>query len=156
MPLSADRHPGRGAAAAAVTAAAASLRRAGPPACRWAALISVNFACNSCLIADRTIAIRRRFAAVMRTKSGRSSADAGASTCSAQLSLSPAWRVSVGSAVRSCPAVARKLFSCFVRCGGFPGGAIDDTVTTIVGRDETGTVGHLVPSMWPRLVHHGN
>ena len=30
---------------------------------------AANFACNSCLIADRTIAIRRRGAAVMRTKS---------------------------------------------------------------------------------------
>ena len=58
-PPSAGRPGGSGAASAwAVWAAAA-------------AVISVNFACNSCLIADRTIAIRRRFAAVMRTKSGQ-------------------------------------------------------------------------------------
>jgi len=71
MLLSANLHPFAAPVCDGCVQSRAERRGALSQSCCGAALICVNFACNSCLIADRTIAIRRRSAAVMRTKSGR-------------------------------------------------------------------------------------
>ena len=145
MLLSADRHPAVASVAPALVPVCGE--RAGRTGAHWAAVIFVNFACNSCLIVDRTIAIRRRCAAVMRTKSGHSAGRATeacprAPPCS-RCCLHSFW-------LPECPPGLGER-SRFVRArstaSGFPGGAIDDTVTrTIVGWDER--VEHLV---WSRV-----
>jgi len=120
MLLSADLHP-FSAPLAACQCVCLWTRRYGR-----AALIFVNFACNSCLIADRTIAIRRRCAAVMRTKSGRVRAGRHGDPPNSGRRLRSLFptvrRVPEKALVSSCESAV------WVGCG-FPGGAIDDVMT---------------------------
>ena len=107
---------------------------------------AANFACNSCLIADRTIAIRRRGAAVMRTKSELARAP------DTRLRPAPLRSAVVLPALSAGVRRARGESSC-PRSGpvrpefvDFP--AVPSTTRTIV-RDGSDCEGRLVVSAWP-------
>jgi len=114
MLLSADRRPSLAAPffAACVRGSSSGFGRRGRRS-----LIGANFACNSCLIADRTIAIRRRGAAVMRTKSG---ARRGRGPPSPPRTRRPRPSPFV---LPDCPSGSERKLSCLVPARSWPGPA---------------------------------